>query len=93
MRPSRTVNLLLCEMRAIVTKNHGLTAVKIFLRWGGGLFPLTYKNFKRAHIEILLIIVVVKLTIKFQETSLCLCHNKANLKSSEIFFREMEVIK
>lgn len=59
----------------------------------GVFFPLTFKNFKRAHIGMLLIIVVVKLTMKFQEISLCLCHNKVNLKSSEVFFREMEVIK
>lgn len=54
---------------------------------------MTFKNFKRAHIGMLLIIVLVKLTIKLQEMSLCLCHNKANLKSSEVFVREMEVIK
>lgn len=72
MRPTKTVNLLLYEMRGIVTKNHGLTDVKIFPRWGRGvggvLFPMTFKNFKRAHIGMLLIIVVVKLTARGNES-------------------------
>lgn len=47
MRPSKTVNLLLCEMRGIVTKNRGLTAVKIFPRWGrdvGGVLPTDFQK-------------------------------------------------